>query len=155
MRDRRVGGAGLLLGGAILASIALSAAASADEVVKSMSAVQACLCARESVAIGETQLGAARKSYEARKREADLLSSTVEEARTHLNTENRADIESFSALISRRDQAAMTFNAESARYAEAVQRYNEAVNNNNAMCLGRLFDPDQVEMVKANLACPR
>ena len=39
--------------------------------------------------------------------------------------------------------------------AAVVNRYNEAVNDNNAMCVGRLFNVDEVEAVKATLTCPR
>ena len=134
---------------------AFAAPAGADEVVKSMSAVQACLCARQALAERETDVNAERKRYEDAKRDSESLDRTTEDARAHLNTENRADIEAFSALVTRRDQVAQSFRDQAARYTGAVQRYNEAVNANNSMCLGRLFDPEQVEAAKATLSCAR
>jgi len=129
--------------------------AQADEVVHSMSAVQSCLCARQLLSVRDGEVRAENQRYEASKRESESLSKTVEDARPHINTDNRADIESFTALLAKRDQAVAAFNEESARYATVVQRYNEAVNGNNAMCVGRLFDIEQMEAAKNNLACPR
>jgi len=154
MRDWTIGGAGLILGASLLACFA-QPSARAQETTNSMTAIRGCLCARAAVDDLEAQVARERRAYEGKQREAEALTRTVADARAHLNTENRADIEAFTALLARRDASATAFLAEQARYATLVNRYNEAVNQNNAACVGRLFDPEQIEATKANLVCPR
>lgn len=139
--------------GAVLTSLAI--AAHAQGVTTAAPAVAECLCAEQATSIAGREM----RQSERRDREAhanlDALSRQVDEARGRVNTDNRSDIEAFKAMLERRDQMVASVRQEDDRNARAVARYNEAVEHNNAACAGRLFDPEEVEAVKANLACPR
>jgi hypothetical protein len=139
--------------GAVLTSLAI--AAHAQGVTTAAPAVAECLCAEQAMSIAGRQM----RQSERRDREAhanlDALSRQVDQARGRVNTDNRSDIEAFKAMLERRDQMVTSVRQEDDRNARAVARYNEAVEHNNAACSGRLFDPEEVDAVKANLACPR
>jgi hypothetical protein len=140
--------------GAVGLTIA-GAPAWAQGVTTSVSAVQQCLCAQREVSIQGREMSRARQNWESLHNEADALSRQVEETRPRVNTDDRRDIEAFRALLARRDAAALSYRRGNQEYAAAVARFNDAVEQNNAACTGRLFDPDQVAAVRANLACPR
>lgn len=127
----------------------------AQDVTTSVLAVQQCLCAQREVAIQGREMSRARGDWERARSDADAMSREVEEERSRVNTDDRSAIEAFSALLARRDAAARSYREVNQRYADAVARYNGAVEQNNAACSGRLFDPDQIAAVRANLACPR
>jgi hypothetical protein len=129
--------------------------ARAQGVTLSVTAVQQCLCAQREVEIQGREMSGARRNWESARSEADAMTREVEEERPRVNTDDRSAIEAFTALLARRDAAARSYREENQRYAAAVARYNDAVEQNNAACSGRLFDPDQIAAVRANLACPR
>jgi hypothetical protein len=131
------------------------APARAQGVTTAISAVQQCLCAQREVSIQAREMSRARQNWERLHSEAEAMSRQVEETRPRVNTDDRGDIEAFKALLARRDAAARSYRQGNQEYAAAVARYNDAVEQNNAACSGRLFDPEQVEAVRANLACPR
>jgi hypothetical protein len=131
------------------------APARAQGVTTGMSAVQQCLCAQREVSILGREMSRAREDWERARSEADSMTREVEDQRPRVNVDNRRDIEAFSALLARRDAATRSYREVNQRYAAAVARYNDAVEQNNAACAGRLFDPDEVAAVRANLACPR
>ena len=140
---------------AIGLTLAGGAPARAQGVTTAMSAVQQCLAPSApspSSTARCARRGAATIAFAAKPRR---WPRQVEEARPRVNTDNRSDIEAFSALLARRDDAADAHRHEAERYAAAVARYNEAVEQDNAACSGRLFDPEEVESVKAHLYCPR
>jgi hypothetical protein len=118
-------------------------------------AVRQCLCAQRDVSVLGHEMRQSRRHNEQVHRDVAALSHQVEDARARVNTDNRGDIDAFRALLQRRDEAAGASAQDDARYADAVARYNAAVERNNAACVGRLFDPEEVEAVKANLVCPR
>lgn len=132
-----------------------SAPAQAQGVTTAPPAVAQCLCAQRDVSILGREMRQSKRHNEQVHRDLAALSREVEDARARVNTDNRSDIEAFRALLQRRDEAAGGTAQEDARYADAVARYNAAVERNNAACVGRLFDPEEVEAVKANLVCPR
>lgn len=141
------------------ASIGLMAAAGApvqaQGITTALPAIQQCLCAQHSVAIRERQMRESERHDRRMHADLDALTQQVEAARGRVNTDNRSDIEAFSAMLARRDTMAETVRQEDYRHSGAVARYNEAVEQDNAACSGRLFDPEEVESIKANLVCPR
>lgn len=125
------------------------------QVTTTLPAVQRCLCAQQAVtALGHDMRMSQRQERQARGR-ADTLAQQVEAARPRVNTDNRSDIEAFTALLQRRDEAAHAFLRESQRYADIVTHYNEAVEEDNAACSGRLFDPEEIASLQGHLSCPR
>jgi hypothetical protein len=125
------------------------------QVTTTLPAVQRCLCAQRAVtALGHEMRLSQRRQQDARG-QADALSQQVEAARPRVNVDNRSDIEAFTALLQRRDDAAHAFLRESQRYANVVARYNDAVEEDNAACSGRLFDPEEIASLQGHLSCPR
>lgn len=116
-------------------------------------AVRQCLCAQQDVAILGHEMRQSKRHNEQVHRDVAAMSREVEDARARVNTDNRSDIDAFRALLQRRDEAAGAAAQDDARYADAVAHYNAAVERNNAACVGRLFDPEEVEAVKAHLMC--
>jgi hypothetical protein len=146
---------GLLAGltTAIALAIASGTPARAQGVGASTTAVQQCLCAERAVSILGRDMRTERRRADQARGNADALAREVTEARSRVNTDNRGDIEAFKALLGRRDDAAESYRQEDRRYADAVDRYNRAVERNNAECTGRLFDQEEVEAVKPGLVC--
>lgn len=126
-----------------------------EGVTTSLSAVRTCLCAQRAVSILGERLTAEKQRYDQTRGQSDELSRQVDSSRGRVNTENRDEIEAFTALLARRDAAAQSFRDEDQRYAATLARYNRAVAFSNGSCNGRLFDPEEVESVKSNLVCPR
>lgn len=140
----------------VAAGLALAASMPVQaQVTTTLPAVQRCLCAQRAVtAFGRDMRMSQRREQQARG-QADALAQQVEAARPRVNVDNRSDIEAFSALLQRRDEAAQAFLRESQRYANVVTRYNDAVEEDNAACSGRLFDPEEIASLQGHLACPR
>jgi hypothetical protein len=127
----------------------------AQEVTTSLSAVQECLCAQRAVSVLGDEMRRARQRDDQMHDRVNAMTRDVEEARGRVNTDRRDDIEAFSAMLSRRDQAAQSLRHEDERYSAAVSRYNGAVEQSNRACLGRLFDQEEIESVKTTLVCSR
>jgi len=121
----------------------------------SMSAARDCLCAEQTMQSLQDTAGAEQKQYDELRATAQSLAREAQAARGRINTENRNEIEAFTALLARRDQAVQAFDKESARHADAVDRYGEAVDRYNRICTGRLFDPGDMASLRQNLFCPR
>ncbi len=142
--------------GAIFTALAMpNLSARAQGATTAPRAVRECLCAQQAVSI----MGREMRELQRRDREAhaniEALSRQVDEARGRVNTDVRSDIDAFKAMLARRDEMVASVRHDDDRSAGAVARYNDAVERNNAACSGRLFDPEEVEAVKANLVCPR
>jgi chromosome segregation ATPase len=156
MRNKTMTGAMLASGALLLGTMLLGPPAAAQEMVaRSPSAVAECLCAEQALDALGTELRSERVRYDASRDRLGRLEARVRSLRGNVNVEVRAEIESFKALVERRDAARDAFNAESERYNRAVARYNEAVSHNNAACTGRLFDPAEVAAIRATLECRR
>jgi len=142
---------------ALVAGIAGTAlpALAQKRVTTATPAVAACLCAQRDVSILGREMRQSKRHNEQMHRDLAALTREVEDARGRVNTDNRSDIDAFRDLLQRRDQTAGAVSQDDTRYADAVARYNGAVERNNSACVGRLFDPEEVEAVKANLVCPR
>jgi anthranilate/para-aminobenzoate synthase component II len=140
----------------VTAGLALAVPMSATaQVTTTLPAVQRCLCAQRAVtAFGREMRMSQRRERQARGR-ADALNQQVEAARARVNTDNRSDIEAFSALLQQRDSASDVYHREGQHYADLVSRYNDAVEEDNASCSGRLFDPEEVASLQGRLSCPR
>ena len=130
--------------------------AAAQEVTDSLTAVQQCLCAQRAVSILSGEMRPRNRATSACAVTSDAMTRQVDEARHRVNTDNRSDIEAFRTLLAHRDDAAQSLRGEDERYANAVARYNGAVERNNA----RLFRPavrprGNGSPSKPRLACPR
>jgi hypothetical protein len=145
----------LLIGAGLIGIGAMAPARAQDGVTTSLSAVRTCLCAQRAVSIWSERVEIEKERYDQLRGQSNELSRQVEAARGRVNTENRDEIEAFTALLARRDAVAQSSHDEDQHYAATVSRYNRAVGFSNGACSGRLFDPEEVESVKSNLVCQR
>lgn len=142
--------------GVVFAALAMpSLSARAQGVTTAPRAVRECLCAQQAVSIMGREMRESQRHDREAHANLEALSRQVDAARGRVNTDNRSDIDAFKAMLARRDEMVASVRRDDDRNAGAVARYNEAVEHNNAACSGRLFDPEEVEAVKANLICPR
>jgi hypothetical protein len=155
MGKRAKNGIKLLIGAGLIGVGMTASAGAQDDVTTSLSAVRTCLCAQRAVSLWSERVEIEKERDDQLRGQSDELSRQVDASRGRVNTENRDEIEAFTALLARRDAAAQSFHDEDQRYASLVSRYNRAVAFSNGSCSGRLFDPEEVESVKSNLVCPR
>jgi hypothetical protein len=155
MRNTPISGVILVAATALVVlSVARDPARAQDRMTHSPSAVQECLCAERAVSLLRHEVQRERQQYDQARETANRLARRVEEARRRVNVTDRGDITAFKALLERRDAAHQAYLDESLRYDAVVARYNRAVNHNNNVCTGRLFDPEEVESIKQTLVCP-
>jgi hypothetical protein len=148
---------------AITAGLALTALVPAAnaQVVSSPETVRACLCLEQMVPTLNAEAQRQRRAYEESQQTFETLDKQVQTSRAAVNVNNPADVDAFKRLLERRDEAAGVLEGPATRsYAEAVQRYNQAVAEYNNNCAGRTFDPtmfgpQQIEEIKRTLSCPK
>jgi hypothetical protein len=94
-------------------------------------------------------------AYEQQRQAFEALDEAVQTGRPQVNVNNPADVAAFKRLLEKRDDAAATFAGPAGKsYAEAVQRYNQALSDYiNSACAGKAFDPDQLAAAKQTLSC--
>jgi len=143
----------------VAAALALLAAGgtAAAQAVTVPSEVRACACKEALVAALNTEVQAQSRAYESQRETFEALDKAVQTGRPQVNVNSPADVDAFKQLLEKRDTAADTLAGPATRsYADAVQRYNQAVADYNANCAGKSFDPDQLAAAKQNLsACPK
>jgi hypothetical protein len=140
---------------AALALPQLSAAAGA-QVVRAPDEIRACLCKEQSVAELNGEVQSQSRAYEEKRQGFEALDKQVQTSRPQVNVNNQGDVDAFKRLLERRDEAADVLAGAATRsYAEAVQRYNQAVTDYNSNCAGKAFDPDQLATQKRSLSCPK
>jgi phage-related tail protein len=142
----------------VAAALALpcGAAPAAAQVVTSPDEIHACLCREQAVSTLNAEVQSQSRAYEEKRQSFEALDKQVQTSRPQVNVNNQADVDAFKRLLERRDEAADALAGPATRsYADAVQRYNQAVSEYNSSCAGRAFDPDQLAVQKRNLSCPK
>ena len=151
-----MGTGGLRVG--VVAALALSfvTGTAPAQVVRAPDAVHECLCKEQAVASLNGEVQAQSRAYEQQRQSFEALDKAVQTGRPQVNVNNSADVDAFKQLLEKRDTAADTLAGPATRsYADAVQRYNQAVADYNAGCAGKAFDPDQLAAAKQTLSCPK
>ena len=140
----------------VLALSGMIGTGTAQVVVRSPDEIRACVCKEQSVSALNGDVQTQSRAYESQRQAFDALDKAVETGRPKVNVNNPADVEAFKELLEKRDAAGDTLAGSATHsYADAVQRYNQAVADYNASCAGKAFDPDQIAAVKQNLSCPK
>ncbi len=137
------------------AMLTAAGAAWAQNDKASTAAALDCVCAEQTMQSRRDDAAAEHKRYDESLATARSLGHEAQAAHGRVNTDNRDEIEAYTALLSRRDAAIQAFDDESARNADAVKRYGDAVNRYNRLCTGRLFDPGEMTVLRQSAACPR
>lgn len=146
--------AGLAVG--LTVALVIAAGTVQAQVVRAPEEVRSCLCKERTVSALNNDVQAQSRAYEAQRQNVDVLDHSVETGRPQVNVNNPADVDAFKTLLERRDAAADALAGPVTKsYADAVQRYNEAVADYNASCAGKAFDPDQLAAAKQTLSCPK
>jgi hypothetical protein len=153
-RGMRTGGWRVGLAAAL--ALLVAAGAAQAQVVRAPDEIRSCLCKERTVAALNGEVQAQSRAYETQRQDVDALDQSVETGRPQVNVNNPADVDAFKSLLERRDTAADALAGPVTKsYAEAVQRYNQAVADYNAACAGKAFDPDQLAAAKQTLSCPK
>jgi hypothetical protein len=139
--------------GAGAAMLIMVGAARAQDDSAAMSAARDCLCAEQAMMSMRDAADAEHRKYDESRETSQSLTREAQAAHGRVNTENRDDIEAFTALLAHRDAAKQAFDEESTRYIDAVDRFHAAVDRYNRQCLGRLFDPGEMASLRENLSC--
>jgi hypothetical protein len=142
----------------LAAALTLTAAVGTAEaqVVRSPDEIRSCLCQEQSVAALNGEVQAQSHAYETQRQSFEALDKAVQSGRPQVNVNNPADVDAFKRLLEKRDAAADALAGPTTKnYADAVQRYNQAVADYNGACAGKSFDPDALAAVKKGLACPK
>jgi uncharacterized coiled-coil protein SlyX len=141
--------------GAVLVLVAMTGAAGA-QVVRSPDEIRSCLCQEQAVAALNANVQSQSRAYDQQRQSFEALDKAVQTGRPQVNVNNPADVDAFKRLLERRDAAADALAGPVTKsYADAVQRYNQAVASYNDSCAGKAFDPDTLAAVKKTLACPK
>ncbi|MGD9615273.1 MAG: hypothetical protein AB7H90_07070 [Alphaproteobacteria bacterium] len=95
------------------------------------------------------------RAYEASRQEIASLDEQLRNARMSLNVDNPNAVAQFRQLLNRRDDvysrsSGSLFN----QYQSAVALYNGRVNEYNARCANRPWNPVLLNQVQATLVCP-
>lgn len=140
----------------LAAALVVAAGIAQAQVVRAPDEIRACLCKERAVAALNGEVQAQSRAYDTQRQDVDTLDRSVETGRPQVNVNDPADVDAFKSLLERRDAAADALAGPVTRsYAEAVQRYNQAVADYNAACAGKAFDPDQLTAAKQALSCPK
>ncbi len=156
MRFLTLGTALRICAAAMLAHVAIAPAAAQMPVPPSEAAdIAACLCLQRAIPAVESAMVQRRGAYEASRRDVANLDAQLQSARTTLNVDNPEAVAQFRQLLDRRDAA---FRQSSGplfvEYSNAVQLYNDRINEFNARCAGRPRNPVLLNQVQATLVCP-
>lgn len=151
-----MGTGGWRLGFAAGLVLTIAAGTARAQVVRAPDEIRACLCKEQSVASLNGEVQAQSRAYESQRQSFEALDKAVQSGRPQVNVNNPADVDAFKRLLERRDTAADALAGPATKsYAEAVQRYNQAVSDYNGACAGKAFDPDALAAVKKTLSCPK
>jgi hypothetical protein len=147
---------GWTLGFAAALAVVITAGVADAQVVRAPDEIRSCLCKEQSVASLNGEVQAQSRAYESQRQSFEALDKAVQNGRPQVNVNNPADVDAFKRLLERRDAAADALAGPATRsYAEAVQRYNQAVSDYNGSCAGKAFDPDTLATVKKEFSCPK
>jgi TolA-binding protein len=139
---------------AVMAST-VGTTAKAQMVLTQPGDIRACLCLQQSVTVLDGDVVRQRQAHEQQRQQVDALDAEVNAQRSQIDVNNFDQVQAFKHLIDQRDKAAADFAGPvTARYADAVARYNAAVNQFNGSCAGKAYDQAVLAQVQAGLACP-
>jgi hypothetical protein len=134
----------------VVTDMAAAQSAQSDE------AVSACLCLDQLLSSLDGDVLAQLRAYGDKREAFEALDKQLQTQRLRVNVKIRADTDAFKQLRDRRDAAADELAGPvSSRFADLVNRYNEAVAQFNNHCAGKSFDPDAKARVSQNLVCPK
>jgi hypothetical protein len=116
--------------------------------------IQACLCLQQAYSALAVEMNAKTQALDAVNRQIADLDAQLARQRPTINVNNPDAVAQFKALLERRDATTRSLEPAHAEAAQAVDRYNARVNEYNARCANRLFNPALVAEIQAHLVCP-
>lgn len=139
---------------AVMASAAVTSA-EAQTVLTQAGDIRACLCLQQSVTALDGEVARQRQAHEQQRQQVEALDAEVNAQRSRIDVNNFDQVQAFKHLLEQRDKAAADFAGPvTASYADAVARYNAAVNRFNGSCAGKAYDQAVLAQVQAGLSCP-
>ena len=127
----------------------------AAQIVTDPNTIRTCLCEQQFVTALQDNVATRRLALESSQRNQNSLANQVDTRRAQINVYDNSELDAFKKLLQQRDDAIAATAAETQRYDDAAQRYNQSVAAYNATCAGRSYDETVLRQVQATLACPR
>jgi hypothetical protein len=132
-----------------------AAAQSPQMILRTPQEVTNCLCMEFAVNTAANDVAARQRIYEDSRRAFQALDAELNQRRTTMNPSNPADVESFRALLDRRNEAFSRYSRETTpEYGAVVEDYNRRVSQFNQSCSGRSYDATVLAQVRQSLICP-
>jgi hypothetical protein len=117
--------------------------------------IAACLCLQQAVSALSAEMNARNQALDAVTRQLGDLDAQLAGARSTLNVNNPDEVARYKALLEQRDAAyRQSIGPVHADATQATARYNARVNEYNARCANRPFNPATVAQIQPTLSCP-
>jgi hypothetical protein len=146
----------LVLGLIFVATPAPAQYAPTEPPAAEVAAARNCLCLQRAVSERRFDLDVRQGLFEKSVADVQSIERQVEQTRPTVNVENPAQIDAFRSLLARADAARSHYERVAVpEQQQAVQRYNESVQQLNAACQGRSFSTYAWDRASRDLVCTR
>jgi hypothetical protein len=146
---------GIALGWGLLAVLAPGAARAQVPLPPEMADIRACLCLQQAVSALSAEMNAKNQALVTVTQQLSDLDSQLARDKSMINVNNPDAVARYKALLERRDATyRQSIGPVHADAEQATARYNARVNEYNAHCANRLFNPAIVAQMQVNLVCP-
>ena len=116
--------------------------------------ISACVCLQQASSALAARKDAKSQALAALKQQLGGLDAELASERPRVDVNNAESVSRYKALLVRRDAAFGQIGPAQSDAAQAVSRYNAAVDEYNRRCAGHPFDPVLVANIQAHLVCP-
>jgi hypothetical protein len=145
---------GVVLGWGLLAVLAPGAARAQVPLPPEMADIRACLCLQQAVSAGAAEMNGKKQALDTVTRQLADLDAQLARDKSTINVNNPDAVARYKALLERRDAAyRQSIGPVHADAEQATARYNARVNEYNAHCANRPFNPAIVAQMQVNLVC--
>ena len=116
--------------------------------------IRNCLCLKRGVDSAGADMSQKQAALETARRQLADLDAALQRDRAALDINNEAQVAQFRQKLAQRDALYNRISHDSyTAAAQAVQHYNQRVNDYNARCDNRPFDSVLMSQVQATLVC--
>ncbi len=116
--------------------------------------INACVCLQAASAALAGEKDAKAQALAAVDRQLADLNAQMAAEKPRVDVNSAASVSHYKALLERRDATRGQISPAQAAAAQAVDRYNAAVDEHNRRCAGRPFNSDLWAQISAHPNCP-
>ena len=145
---------GMALGWGLLAVLAPGAARAQVPLPPEMADIRACLCLQRALSALSAEMNAKKQALDAVTRQLSDLDTQLARDKSTINVNNPDAVARYKALLERHDATyRQSIGPVHTEAEQATASYNARVNEYNAHCANRPFDPALVAQMQVNLVC--